>query len=237
VLFNLIDQYRFHREDLASKEDLDEVVERHDPVRLEGTYNLLLLAALIGVVLLSGFVVYPRYGEIPALVVQSLAMAGLAGLSLWITPRKLREENEFSWHPFVEVMVVFGGIFAAMIPALGVLRSQGASLGVSEPWQFFWATGTLSAFLDNAPTYLAFVSLGQYLPDEIVGTTNRVLSAIACGAVFFGAMTYIGNGPNFMVKAIAEHGGVKMPSFFGYMLWSIVLLGPLCLVMTFVFFR
>jgi Na+/H+ antiporter NhaD/arsenite permease-like protein len=192
---------------------------------------------LIGVVLLSGFVVYPRYGEIPALVVQSLAMAGLAGLSLWITPRKLREENEFSWHPFVEVMVVFGGIFAAMIPALGVLRSQGASLGVSEPWQFFWATGTLSAFLDNAPTYLAFVSLGQYLPDEIVGTTNRVLSAIACGAVFFGAMTYIGNGPNFMVKAIAEHGGVKMPSFFGYMLWSIVLLGPLCLVMTFVFFR
>jgi Na+/H+ antiporter NhaD/arsenite permease-like protein len=165
-----------------------------------------------------------------------MVMAALAGLSLKVTPRKLREENEFSWHPFVEVMVLFAGIFAAMIPALAVLRTRGASLGVSSPWQYFWATGSLSSFLDNAPTYLAFLSMAQYLPDEVVGTTHATLSAIACGSVFFGAMTYIGNGPNFMVKAIAEHGGVRMPSFFGYMAWSLAILGPLLVAVTLLFF-
>lgn len=236
VLFNLYDQNRFHREDLESKEDLDEVVERHESIRLEGTYNLFLLLGVIGIVLASGFWIHPRFGETAALVCQSLVMAALGGLSLKITPRKLREENEFSWHPFVEVMVLFAGIFAAMIPALAVLRTRGASLGVSAPWQYFWATGSLSSFLDNAPTYLAFLSLAQYLPDEVVGTTHATLAAIACGSVFFGAMTYIGNGPNFMVKAIAEHSGVRMPSFFGYMAWSLVILGPLLVGVTLLFF-
>jgi Na+/H+ antiporter NhaD/arsenite permease-like protein len=236
VLFNLYDQHRFHREDLESTEDLDEVVERHGPIRLEGTYNLVLLLGVIGIVLASGFWIHPRFGETTALVSQSMVMAALAGLSLKVTPRKLREENEFSWHPFVEVMVLFAGIFAAMIPALAVLRTRGASLGVSSPWQYFWATGSLSSFLDNAPTYLAFLSMAQYLPDEVVGTTHATLSAIACGSVFFGAMTYIGNGPNFMVKAIAEHGGVRMPSFFGYMAWSLAILGPLLVAVTLLFF-
>lgn len=237
VLFNLLDQYRFHREDLESTEDLDEVVERHSAIRLSGTYNLLLLLGVIGIVLASGFWIHPRFGETAALVSQSLVMALLAGLSLWLTPKKLRVENEFSWHPFIEVMVLFAGIFAAMIAALAVLRTRGASLGVTEPWQYFWATGSLSALLDNAPTYLAFLSMAQYLPDEVAGTTHATLSAIACGSVFFGAFTYIGNGPNFMVKAIAEHGGVRMPSFFGYMAWSLLILAPLMVVITVMFFR
>ena len=236
VIFNMVDQHRFHKEDLESSEDLDEVVERHGPIRLEGSYNLLLLLGVIGIVLASGFWIYPRFGETAALVAQSLVMAALAGLSLKVTPRKLREENEFSWHPFVEVMVLFAGIFAAMIPALAVLRTRGSSLGVSAAWQYFWATGLLSSFLDNAPTYLAFLSMAQYLPDEVVGTTHATLAAIACGSVFFGAMTYIGNGPNFMVKAIAEHSGVWMPSFFGYMAWSLAILGPLFVGLTLVFF-
>ncbi len=237
VLFNLYDQHRFHKEDLASPEDLDVVVEQHEPVRLQGSFNFLLLAGVIGAVLTSGFWIYPRWGETAALLSQSVAMGLLGATSYALTPRKLHEDNEFSWHPFIEVMVLFAAIFAAMIPALDVLKTNGATLGVSKPWQYFWATGSLSSFLDNAPTYLAFLSMSQYLPDEIVGTSAAALTAISCGAVFFGAMTYIGNGPNFMVKAIAEHAGVKMPSFFGYMAWSLVILAPLFLGVTLVFFR
>src|SRR6202008_4173097 len=105
------------------------------------------------------------------------------------TPSRLRELNGFSWHPFVEVVVLFASIFTAMVPALALLRAHGAALGMSEPWQYFWGTGVLSAFLDNAPTYLAFLSMSQHFPDEVAGTTNEVLVAIACGAVYFGAMT------------------------------------------------
>ncbi len=237
VLFNLIDQHRFHREDLASKEDLDEVVERRAPLSIEGTHNLPLLLGVVAVVLGSGLVVHPRFGETAGLLYQAIAMSVLAGVSLWSTPKRIREANEFSWHPFVEVAVLFAAIFVAMIPALSVLRIRGAALGVSRPWEFFWAAGSLSAVLDNAPTYLAFLSLAQHLPDEVVGTTHSALSAISCGAVFFGALTYIGNGPNFMVKAIAEHAGVKMPSFFGYLAWSGGILLPIFSLATVVFFR
>jgi Na+/H+ antiporter NhaD/arsenite permease-like protein len=237
VLFNLYDQWRFHKEDVANPEDLDVAVERHEPVRLEGTFNFLLLAGVIGAVLLSGFWIYPRWGETAALLSQSAAMALLGATSYVATPRRLHAENEFSWHPFVEVVVLFASIFAAMIPALAVLKAHGGALGVSKPWQYFWATGSLSAFLDNAPTYLAFLSMAQYLPDEIVGTSAAALAAISCGAVFFGAMTYIGNGPNFMVKAIAEHAGVKMPSFFGYLAWSLIFLAPVFVGVTLLFFR
>jgi len=237
VLFNLYDQYRFHREDLESPEDLDEAVERHAPLRFEGTHNLPLLLGVIATVLSSGLVVYPRFGESAGLLYQTLTMGLLAAISLRTTPKRIREGNEFSWHPFIEVAVLFAAIFAAMIPALSVLRTQGTALGVTHPWQFFWATGSLSAVLDNAPTYLAFLSMAQHLPDEIAGTTHAALSGIACGAVFFGALTYIGNGPNFMVKAIAEHAGVKMPSFFGYLTWSLSILLPIFAVVTFAFFR
>ncbi len=237
VLFNLYDQHRFHREDLASPEDLDVAVERHDPLRLHGSFNFILLAGVLGAVLASGFWIYPRWGETRALLAQSVAMGLLGATSYALTPRKLHEENGFSWHPFVEVMVLFAAIFAAMIPALDLLKTHGESLKVTRPWHYFWATGTLSAFLDNAPTYLAFLSLSQYLPDEVAGTSAAALTAISCGSVFFGAMTYIGNGPNFMVKAIAEHAGVRMPTFFGYLGWSLAVLAPLFLAVTLVFFR
>jgi Na+/H+ antiporter NhaD/arsenite permease-like protein len=232
AIFNFCDRRAFRREDIASPADPGEAVERRQPVRLQGFANLFLLLGVVGVVLASGFWIYPGLGETASLILQSLAMAALAGISLRITPREVRESNGFSWHPFVEILVLFAGIFSAMVPALAVLRTRGAALGVSEPWQYFWATGLLSALLDNAPTYLAFLSLAQHLPDEVAGTTHATLAAVSLGAVFFGALTYIGNGPNFMVKAIAEEAGVRMPSFFGYLGWSATILLPLLALLT-----
>ena len=148
-------------------------------------------------------------------------------------------DNGFSAGPMVEVAVLFAGIFATMIPALDLLRLRGDELGVRAPWQFFWMTGVLSSFLDNAPTYLTFLALAQSLrlPAEVVGVPTTILAAISVGAVAMGANTYIGNAPNFMVKAIAEEAGVKLPSFFGYMLYSGVVLLPLFVGVTLLFFR
>jgi Na+/H+ antiporter NhaD/arsenite permease-like protein len=148
--------------------------------------------------------------------------------------------------------VLFAGIFVAMIPALKILQARGAELGISEPWQFFWASGVLSSFLDNAPTYLTFTSVAQGLyaadpaafgdaPTIVMGKPagmplpEALLVAVSLGSVFMGANTYIGNGPNFMVKAIAEGAGQRMPSFFGYMAWSMAVLVPLFVVVTFLF--
>jgi len=166
------------------------------------------------------------------------AIAGLAGLSIWQTPREVRRANGFTAYPIVEVAVLFFGIFLTMIPALELLRTRGGELGVREPWQFFWATGALSSFLDNAPTYLAFLALGQGLglPNEVVGVSHATLAAISVGAVFMGANTYIGNAPNFMVKSIAEEARVRMPSFFGYMAYSGGVLLPLFAAVTWLFF-
>jgi Na+/H+ antiporter NhaD/arsenite permease-like protein len=138
----------------------------------------------------------------------------------------------------IEVAVLFFGIFLTMVPALEMLRMRGGELGVREPWQFFWATGLLSSFLDNAPTYLVFFALAQSLRlvDEVVGVPHAILAAISVGAVFMGANTYIGNAPNFMVKAIAEAARVRMPSFFGYMLYSAGILLPLFAAVTWLFF-
>ena len=165
-------------------------------------------------------------------------MVALAAASWWRTPQALRRANHFSLHPIQEVAAVFFGIFLTMMPALDLLRARGAALGVREPWQFFWATGALSSFLDNAPTYLTFLALaqGQGLAPEVVGVTHRVLMAISLGAVFMGANTYIGNGPNFMVRSIAESRGVKMPSFGGYMAYSAAVLLPVFVLVTLVFF-
>ena len=141
--------------------------------------------------------------------------------------------------PMVEVAVLFFGIFLTMIPALELLRVRGGELGVREPWQFFWAAGSLSSFLDNAPTYLAFLALGQglHLPNEVAGVTHVVLAAISVGSVAMGANSYIGNAPNFMVKSIAEEAKIPMPSFFGYMLYSGAILLPLFAIVTLLFFR
>jgi Na+/H+ antiporter NhaD/arsenite permease-like protein len=156
----------------------------------------------------------------------------------WITtPAARRRENRFTAAPMLEVAAVFLGIFITLIPALELLRARGSDLGVREPWEFFWATGALSAFLDNAPTYLAFLAIGQGLglPDEVVGITHRVLAGISLGAVCLGANSYIGNAPNFMVRAIAEEKGIAMPGFFAYMGWAAAILLPLYAALTWLF--
>lgn len=132
-----------------------------------------------------------------------------------------------------------------MIPALYILQKNGAALGITKPWQFFWASGSLSSFLDNAPTYLTFLSVAKglnlqndlgFVLNDGTGLSAVVLTAISCGAVFMGANSYIGNGPNFMVKSIAEENGIKMPSFFGYMIYSGCILIPVFILITFIFF-
>jgi Na+/H+ antiporter NhaD/arsenite permease-like protein len=180
-------------------------------------------------------------------------MAAMAALSLLTTSKQCRTANQFSWGPILEVAALFLGIFITMVPALKVLEAKGSDLGITEPWQFFWATGLLSSLLDNAPTYLTFASLAvgavndmdpaaRLSADHLGGLVDHptgalFLIAISCGAVFMGANTYIGNGPNFMVKAIAEASGVRMPSFFRYMVWSGLILLPLFVIVTLVFFR
>jgi Na+/H+ antiporter NhaD/arsenite permease-like protein len=194
------------------------------PLSIAGKWNFLLLGAVIGAVFLPT-------------PVRETAMAAAAILSAWKTPTWIREENEFTWHPIEEVAILFAGIFATMIPALLILKARGGEMGVTQPWQFFWASGTLSSFLDNAPTYLTFLSLAQGLggPSDVVGVSAPVLRAISAGAVFMGANTYIGNAPNFMVKAIAEGAGVRMPSFFGYMGYSAAILLPVFALITWLF--
>jgi len=201
--------------------------EHRRPLRVTGAENLLLLA---GIVAAAAFLSAPW---------RETAMVALALLSWLRTSRHIRHANHFSLHPILEVAAVFAGIFLTMVPALDLLRAHGAALGVREPWHFFWATGVLSSFLDNAPTYLTFLALGQGLdmPDEVVGVPHRILVAISAGAVFMGANSYIGNGPNFMVRSIAEARGVKMPSFGGYMLYSGAILIPVFVIVSLVFFR
>jgi Na+/H+ antiporter NhaD/arsenite permease-like protein len=196
------------------------------PLALEGTLNFVWL----GGVLLGVAFLHEPWRE--ALIV------ALALLSLWQTPRGVRQANQFTPYPMIEVAVLFLGIFLTMIPAQEILHTRGAELGVREPWHFFWATGVLSSFLDNAPTYLTFLALGQGLglADEVVGVPHVILAAISVGAVFMGANTYIGNAPNFMVKAIAEEARIPAPSFFGYMAYSLGILVPLFVVMTWLFF-
>lgn len=216
-------------------------------IAIEGKINLLFLAGVVFIVFMQGYLLkkiswWPHFGP------QEGGMLLMLALSLVFTPVKsgLRIENGFTFQPIKEVALIFAGIFATMIPALYILETKGSTLGIVKPWQFFWATGGLSSFLDNAPTYLTFVSVGKslHMPNTLGfvfndgGTLSApVLAAISCGAVFMGANTYIGNGPNFMVRSIAEEQGVKMPSFFGYMLYSCAVLIPTFIVVTFVFFR
>jgi Na+/H+ antiporter NhaD/arsenite permease-like protein len=197
-----------------------------EPLRIRGALNGLWL---LGVVAAVAFLHEP---------VRELAILALAGISLWRTPKVIRRANQFTAAPMVEVAVLFLGIFLTMIPALELLHVRGRELGVRAPWQFFWAAGALSSFLDNAPTYLTFLALAQSLglPAEVVGVPHVTLAAISVGAVAMGANTYIGNAPNFMVKAIAEAAGVRMPSFFGYMAYSGAVLLPLFVIVTILFF-
>jgi len=201
------------------------------PLRLEGwKWNLPLMLGVAGVVLAKTLVPFP-FGE--------LGMLGLTGLSLAKTAKPLREANGFSWGPMAEVAILFAGIFVAMVPALALLEEHGGKAGITRGWQFFWLTGCLSSLLDNAPTYVSMATLAAggnglgWLATERPG----LLAAISCGAVFMGGNSYIGNGPNFMVKAIAEENGYAMPSFGRYMLVAAMVLFPVFGLVTLVFFR
>ena len=221
------------------------------PLRLEGVINLLWLGGIVGVVFVAGLL-GPRLARFTYLLplIQVAGMALCAGLSWKTTPRHVRAVNRFSWAPMVEVAAVFLGVFITMIPALSYLEQRGASLGITRPAQFFWASGALSSVLDNAPTYLTFASLALGVADGGSGALSaagigalsahpigeRLLAAVSCGAVMMGAVTYIGNGPNFMVKAIAEQHRVRTPSFFGYIAWSGLILLPLFALVARLFF-
>jgi len=256
VAFNVIDQVLLGREERELPgSQLEEAQKVAVPLRIEGARNFLWLAGVLAVIFSIGSFgkshLSPSEDVLVALQIGGMLL--MAALSLATTRRETRVANGFAWSPIVEVAVVFVGIFVTMIPALRLLEARGAELGVSSGWQFFWGTGILSSFLDNAPTYLTFVSLavgvvnqanpGAGLRADALGGLLAYpegvlyLTAISCGAVFMGANTYIGNGPNFMVKSIAESAGVRMPSFLGYMGWSSAILLPLFLVVTLVFFR
>jgi Na+/H+ antiporter NhaD/arsenite permease-like protein len=252
TIFAALDQFMFVRDrgKRAEVRKSNPAIEV-GPLRLEGSINLLWLLGIVGVVFATG-TLGARLADYPHVqsLLQVAGMLGFAALSWFTTPRAVRAVNRFSWAPMVEVAAIFLGVFITMIPALSFLQQQGAALGITRPAQFFWASGALSSVLDNAPTYLTFASLalgvagGQGGLSASAGlgalaahpTGASLLAAVSCGAVMMGAVTYIGNGPNFMVKAIAEQHHVRTPSFFGYVAWSFAILIPLFALVSHIFF-
>jgi Na+/H+ antiporter NhaD/arsenite permease-like protein len=180
-------------------------------------------------------------------VLRDIVMVALAIVSLWLTPNEHRDANGFTWEPIREVAILFAAIFTCLVPVLAMLEAGPAggfawllSLVIAQDGSphnlaFFWLTGMLSAFLDNVPTYLVFFELAGGNARELMGPLGPTLAAISMGAVYMGALTYIGNAPNLMIYAIAEERGVRMPSFFGYLLWASLILAPGLLLVTFVF--
>lgn len=249
ALFYVVDGYVLDREELARPGSQLEEVLHHEPLRIEGLHNVVLLAGVVLTIIAKGQGWFIDTGSWP-FGVQEALMLGLLLVSWFGTSRAVHQANGFVFAPILEVAILFLGIFVTMVAPLAILNARGAELGLEHPWQYFWATGLLSSFLDNAPTYLTFAATaaGQagasvesphYLADLLAKGPEAaaLLAAISCGAVMMGANTYIGNGPNFMVKAIAESSGVKMPSFFGYMGWSLAVLIPVFVAVTLVFFR
>ena len=247
LIYFVLDTYYYKKEHWTS---LSADVREHKPLSLHGKTNLIYL---LGVILAVAFV---HSGTIPTMAEEGAALwlkylreiilLVLIAMSLYTTKHTVRYDlNKYSWAPIIEVAVLFFGIFITMTPALAYLNVNAASLGLSHAWQFYYATGALSSFLDNTPTAVAFHSIASGLtPDQmaafgenvVAGVPELLLQAICLGAVLFGAMTYIGNGPNFMVKAIAEESGIKMPSFFGYMFkFSLILLLPVYILVQLIF--
>ena len=222
-----------------------EPAKRHDSIGLEGKINLLFLAGIMAAVLIEASWLPETLHTVWKMFGAEMMMLVIAALSLYLTPRRLREANGFTWAPISEVAILFIGIFITMVPALQMLEKHGSELGLTQPWQFFWGTGLLSGVLDNAPTYLAFATTAagsndysRLVENQVAGIDGPlVLKAISCGAVFMGALTYIGNGPNFMVKSIVEKAGYRPPSFFGYIFYACVILVPIFLFVTFIFAR
>ena len=233
----------------AAKPDQADATER---LGLEGKINILLIGGVVAAVLMSGlwqphieFLVYGVHVELQNLV-RDLVLIGLAFLSLHLTNNESRKRNGFTWFPILEVAKLFAGIFVTIIPAIAILRagtdgplativSAVSDNGQPNDVMYFWLTGILSSFLDNAPTYLVFFNTAGGNAETLMTELSSTLVAISAGAVFMGANTYIGNAPNFMVRSIAQERGVPMPSFFGYMAWSGAILIPLFIIVTLVF--
>lgn len=244
VIYFLLDTYYYTKREAL--EHLMHDAREQEPIRIDGNINFLWLACVVASVMFinSGYI--PAMGEEHAPIyiklLREIVLVAIIFLSLYTTKKQVREANHYSWAPIIEVAVLFVGIFATMTPALIYLNANAANLGLTEPWQFYYSAGTLSSFLDNAPTAVAFHSVATGLPmtegvPMVAGVQEVLLKAIATASVFFGAMTYIGNGPNFMVKAIAEESGLRMPSFFGYMFkFSLVVLLPLYIIIQLIFF-
>lgn len=251
IMFYLLDCH-FYRKESIAKLAADPTPD--SPLAIEGKINFALLGGIVGAVLLSGLwkpgIAWQVYGIDIELqnVARDVLLLGIAALSLQLTPKTCREANAFNWAPMQEVAKLFAGIFISMIPVLAMLKAghNGAFSGlvslVSQPdgtpvnAAYFWLTGALSSFLDNAPTYLVFFNLAGGDAQHLMSTGANTLLAISMGAVFMGANSYIGNAPNFMVKAIVEERGVKMPSFFGYIGWAACCLIPVFILQTFLFF-
>ncbi|HKI99824.1 MAG TPA: sodium:proton antiporter [bacterium] len=245
VVFYFMDSH------LARREGLAKPTGGGAPIRVQGAWNFVLLLGVVALVITSGVLHIDwgiPIGSLGVIDGTSLLRDGgqvvLALISVAITPRVVRQANNFNFGPIKEVAYLFIGIFTCMIPALMLLNARGGELGLSGGASYFWASGLLSSFLDNAPTYLTFLATGmgslgiQHAVDMTTHSVAsiQILEGISAGSVFMGAMTYIGNGPNFMVKAIAEGSGIRMPSFFGYMAYSMLVLFPVFVLVTLIFF-
>lgn len=253
AMFYVLDRWLWSQDDEARAPAYDPTPD--SPIRIDGGVNFLLLAAILACVLASGLwkpgltaVVYGTTLELQN-VLRDAALVGIAWASWRLTPAAVRRAHHFTWGPIVEVAKLFAGIFLTIIPAIAMLRAgdggafapvvvlvTGAD-GRPDDRLYFLLTGALSSFLDNAPTYLVFFNLAGGDPAVLMGAQATTLAAISAGAVFMGANTYIGNAPNFMVKAIAESRGVRMPSFFGFLGWALLALTPIYVLMVMIFFR
>jgi Na+/H+ antiporter NhaD/arsenite permease-like protein len=252
LIFFVLDSWFYHkREELLPMDPTPDSRQ----IGFDGKVNFALLGGVVCLVLMSGLwkssVVFDIAGTEVALqsVLRDVGLIAITLLSLKLTPSQVHDDNQFSWGPIQEVAKLFAGIFLTIIPVIAMLKA-----GVNGPFgpvvaavtqpdgtpdvvMYFWITGLLSSFLDNAPTYLVFFNTAGGDAQVLMTTMASTLAAISAGAVFMGANSYIGNAPNLMVKAIAEDRGIKMPSFFGYMVWSFCILIPLFVIMTFIWFR
>ena len=233
--YYIYDSWRYHRcETIGIRPHHHYDDEEGFTINVRGAKNFVLLIAIVLCVAFLNPATIPAMGEHDAPIyikfLREIALLAIILFSLKITKRKIREDNHFSWEPITEVAIIFIGIFVTMTPALIYLNSNAEMFGLTTAREFFYATGALSSFLDNAPTAVAFYTVAQGLESSttelVAGVAPQILQAISMGAVYFGSMTYIGNGPNFMVKAIAEKEGVKMPSFFGYIALALIFLLP-----------
>ena len=251
AVFCALDAWYYRREGVLP---VDPTPDTHR-IGFDGRINFLLLACIVGLVLLSGIWKSPTVFHVQGIdiglpgLVRDIGLLAVTVVSLKLTAAQVHEANQFSWGPMQEVAKLFAGIFLTIVPVIAMLKAGTngpfsavvmavtRADGTPDPAMYFWASGLLSSFLDNAPTYLVFFNTAGGDPQLLMTTLAPTLAAISAGSVFMGANTYIGNAPNLMVKAIAEERGVKMPGFFGYMVWSGAVLIPLFVVMTLIWFR